>query len=230
MVEPGDLVLVKVVAFDGKHKIADRWENDTYAVLSQPNPGIPVYVVQREDKGGPKRTLHRNLLLPINSLPLDSGTTNDRNTVMNQNDDARADTHSVDEVRDNDSDSISSDDTQDTHDDHDVIQIDEDLDSDDPDPAEHAAMPPIVPRHIEPEPVVHQPVITEPANPFKANIRVEGALVVICVYIKVVISTSQLLHINYFMTFPFVTSYFGSVTLEIIIKSRGLTIGEVVTL
>ena len=49
-------------------------------------------------------------------------------------------------------------------------------------------------------------------------------------YIKVVISTSQLLHINYFMTFPFVTSYFGSVTLEIIIKSRGLTIGEVVIL
>ena len=28
------------------------------------------------------------------------------------------------------------------------------------------------------------------------------------------------------MTFPFVTSYFGSVTLEIIIKSLGLTIGE----
>ena len=32
------------------------------------------------------------------------------------------------------------------------------------------------------------------------------------------------------MTFPFVTSYFGRVTLEILIKSRGLTIGEVVTL
>ena len=31
---------------------------------------------------------------------------------------------------------------------------------------------------------------------------------------------SQLLHINDFVTFPFVTSYFGSVTLEIIIKSR----------
>ena len=52
----------------------------------------------------------------------------------------------------------------------------------------------------------------------------------IFVYIKVVISTSQLLDINYLMTFPFVTSYFGSVTLEIIIKSRDLTIGEVVTL
>ena len=82
---------------------------------------------------------------------------------MDQNNDAPADTHSVDDVRDNDSDSIRSDDTQDTQDYHDVIQIDEDLDSDYPDPAEHAAMPPIVPRHIEPEHVVHQPVITEPA-------------------------------------------------------------------
>ena len=32
------------------------------------------------------------------------------------------------------------------------------------------------------------------------------------------------------MTFPFVTSYFGRVTLEIFIKARGLTIGEVLTL
>ena len=50
----------------------------------------------------------------------------------------------------------------------------------------------------------------------------------IFVYIKVVISTSQLLHINDFMTFPFVTSYFGRVTMEIFIKACGLTIGEVV--
>ena len=52
----------------------------------------------------------------------------------------------------------------------------------------------------------------------------------IFVYIKVVISTSQLLHINDIMTFLFVTSYFWSVTLGIIIKSCGLTIGAVVTL
>ena len=52
----------------------------------------------------------------------------------------------------------------------------------------------------------------------------------IFVYIKVAISTSQLLHINDIMTFHFVTSYFGRVTLEIMIKARGLTIGEVVTL
>ena len=42
-------------------------------------------------------------------------------------------------------------------------------------------------------------------------------------YIKVV-------HINHFMTFSFVMSYFGRVTLEIILKARGLTIGEIITL
>ena len=35
--------------FEGKHKIAYRWEEDLYVILSQPNPYIPVYVVQRED-------------------------------------------------------------------------------------------------------------------------------------------------------------------------------------
>ena len=61
----GDRVLVKVVAFDGKHKIADRWEDHPYIVLSQPNPDIPVYKVSREDGEGRCKTLHRNLLLPI---------------------------------------------------------------------------------------------------------------------------------------------------------------------
>ena len=71
VVETGDRVLVKVVAYDGKHKIADRWEDIPYTVLDQPNGEIPVYVVQRENKVGPKRTLHRNLLLPIGFLPFE---------------------------------------------------------------------------------------------------------------------------------------------------------------
>lgn len=64
----GDRVLVKVVAFDGKHKIADKWEEEAYIVLRQPNKEVPVYVVQREDGTGKKRTLHRNLLLPIGCI------------------------------------------------------------------------------------------------------------------------------------------------------------------
>ncbi|VDI20973.1 Hypothetical predicted protein [Mytilus galloprovincialis] len=71
VLKPGDRVLVKTLAFDGKHKLADRWEDDPYCIISQPNCGIPVYVVQKENKEGRKRTLHRNLFLPIGDLPKD---------------------------------------------------------------------------------------------------------------------------------------------------------------
>ena len=74
IVEPGDRVLVKIVAFEGRHKIADRWEDDPYVVLDQPSKDIPVYIVRKEAGCGPKRTLHRNLLLPIGSLPLSKPT------------------------------------------------------------------------------------------------------------------------------------------------------------
>ena len=66
----GDRVLVKITAYDGKHKIADKWEHDPYTVIDQPVSNIPVYVVKRENSKGPVRTLHRNLLLPIGSLPI----------------------------------------------------------------------------------------------------------------------------------------------------------------
>lgn len=65
-----DRVLVKILAFDGKHKIADKWESEPYIVLSKPNPDIPVFNVQAEDGSGSIRTLHRNHLLPIGELPL----------------------------------------------------------------------------------------------------------------------------------------------------------------
>jgi hypothetical protein len=68
IVEVGDKVLVKTLAFDGKHKLADRWEEEVYIVLEQPNTSIPVFVVRRENGEGRKRTLHRNHLLPIGTL------------------------------------------------------------------------------------------------------------------------------------------------------------------
>ena len=52
ILQPGDRVLVKIVAFDGKHKIADKWEEEPYRIVSQPNRDIPVYVVQRENGEG----------------------------------------------------------------------------------------------------------------------------------------------------------------------------------
>ena len=60
----GDLVVVRKTALKGKHKIQDRWENDEYQVIGQPNPGIPVYKVDSV-AGGRMRVLHRNLLLPL---------------------------------------------------------------------------------------------------------------------------------------------------------------------
>ena len=67
-VEVGDRVLVKIVAFEGRHKLSNKWEDEPYVVLRQPNPDIPVYVVRKESGEGRKRTLHRNLLLPIGFL------------------------------------------------------------------------------------------------------------------------------------------------------------------
>ena len=69
-VEIGDRVLVKNVGLRGKNKLANRWEDHVYTVLEKPNESIPVFVVKREDGRGGKRTLHRNLLLPVNFLPL----------------------------------------------------------------------------------------------------------------------------------------------------------------
>ena len=48
----------------GKHKIQNRWEDDEYVVVSQPNSDIPVHIVQLISVGKQK-TLHRNLLLPL---------------------------------------------------------------------------------------------------------------------------------------------------------------------
>ena len=70
ILDKGDRVLVRTLAFDGKHKIADRWEEHIYIVLEQPNMDIPVYVVRREDGIGRKRSLHRKHLLPLGSLPI----------------------------------------------------------------------------------------------------------------------------------------------------------------
>lgn len=69
-VEPGDRVLVKVLAHEGRHKLCNRWEKQPYRVVEKPNSDIPVFVVRREDGQGGDRTLHRNQLLPISTLPV----------------------------------------------------------------------------------------------------------------------------------------------------------------
>ena len=59
-----DVVLVKIVAQKGRHKLQDKWEPEEYVVVEQPIAGTPVYKVQPVT-GGNIRTLHRNLLLPL---------------------------------------------------------------------------------------------------------------------------------------------------------------------
>ena len=83
----GDRVLVRVVSFDGKHKIQDRWEDHPYIIISQPNNEIPVFKVRREDGQGRIRTLHRNLLLPIGTKlasPTPAPRNRKRRTIRNQ--------------------------------------------------------------------------------------------------------------------------------------------------
>ena len=57
-------MLVRVVKWTERHKIQDKWEQEEYVVVSQPDPFVPVYKV-RPISGGNARTLHRNLLLPL---------------------------------------------------------------------------------------------------------------------------------------------------------------------
>ena len=60
----GDTVLVRNTGTHMMDKLADNWEEDTYCVIDQISPGLPVYIVQSNEHGHQK-TLHRNNLLPI---------------------------------------------------------------------------------------------------------------------------------------------------------------------
>ncbi len=71
--QTGDRVLVKLVGWKGPHKLANKWSDEVFQVVSQAEGGIPVYKVCGEQTGLVK-TLHRNMLLPIGDLSLDSDT------------------------------------------------------------------------------------------------------------------------------------------------------------
>lgn len=63
----GDQVLIRNVGLKGKHKLADKWQQEPFMVVAKPNPDIPVYRIKR---GTETKVIHRNLLLPV-SLPFD---------------------------------------------------------------------------------------------------------------------------------------------------------------
>ncbi|XP_060585420.1 myb-like protein X [Ruditapes philippinarum] len=61
----GDTVLVKILRYEGKHKIADKFEEEVYEVIDQPIPDVPVFKL-RSIKSKKEKTLHRNHLHPVN--------------------------------------------------------------------------------------------------------------------------------------------------------------------
>ena len=69
IIQKGDFVLVRNVGLKGKHKLADRWQQERYVVVDQPNKDIPVFKVSTEN-GKATKVLHRNMLLPL-CLPLE---------------------------------------------------------------------------------------------------------------------------------------------------------------
>ena len=72
--KPGDLILVKADAFQGKKKIKDRWEDKPHEVVHQIMTDVPLYEVK--DLHGNSHILHYNWLLLIASeagFPLSVG-------------------------------------------------------------------------------------------------------------------------------------------------------------
>ena len=61
--KPGNLVLVKVDAFNGMRKIKDRWEEDTWEVVHQIATDVPSYKVTNQH--GKSCILHQNWLLLV---------------------------------------------------------------------------------------------------------------------------------------------------------------------
>ena len=55
---PGDVVLMKNDAFQGKWKVKDWWSETEYVVVHQVTDGVPAYEVK--DEAGSVKTVHRN--------------------------------------------------------------------------------------------------------------------------------------------------------------------------
>ena len=56
----------------GPGKLRSHWEDTVHRIVRQRGPDSPVYEVKPETGTGPTRVLHHNLLLPCDSLPLES--------------------------------------------------------------------------------------------------------------------------------------------------------------
>ena len=66
---PGDVVLMKNDAYQGKQKFKDRWSETEYVVVRQVTDGIPAYEVKNE--AGNVKTIHHNQLFLV-AVPMDA--------------------------------------------------------------------------------------------------------------------------------------------------------------
>ena len=60
---PGDVVLMKNDAFQGKQKVKDWWSKTEYVVVRQVTDGVPAYEVK--DEAGNVKTIHSNRLFLV---------------------------------------------------------------------------------------------------------------------------------------------------------------------
>ena len=63
---PGDVVLMKNDAYQGKQKVKDWWSETEYVVVHQVADGIPAYKVK--DEAGNLKTVHHNWLFLVATL------------------------------------------------------------------------------------------------------------------------------------------------------------------
>ena len=96
-INKGDKVLVKKLAFEGKHKIQDKFEEDVFVVIDQPRPDIPVFKVKSR-KDNREKTLHRNHLILLDKQDGENALLRDESSEGN--DESKIDEDTSNEISD----------------------------------------------------------------------------------------------------------------------------------